>query len=92
MSMTCFQNSLIQLALESLPEYAAVRDRFLKDFENFVSFKKHEAVRRILLEEVASATVANCLDFQAAVIQHLDNEALLEKQSMVLSLSSKTLI
>jgi hypothetical protein len=92
MSSTCFHNSLIQLALESLPDYPGIRERFLAGFEPFVSSKKLEAVARLLPQELLQENLAHSPEFQAAVAQRLDSEALLEKPYVFVSLNPKMLL
>lgn len=76
----------------SMPDYAGLRRRFLKGFEDFVSAKKWEAVQRLLPEELRNASIATCPAFVQAVIRHLDNEALLEKHRVFLPMTPQMLV
>jgi hypothetical protein len=92
MSIQYSHNSVIQFALESLPEYPSIRERFLSGFNSLVLDKKHEAVQQALPTEINNTVLLHCPSFKAAVIKQLDNEALLEKPYIFISLNAKTLL
>jgi len=92
MSILYSHNSLIQFALESLPEYPSIRERFLNGFESFVLTKKNEAVQKALPQEMNNLLLLHCPNFKKAVINQLDCEALLEKPYIFISVNAKTLL
>ncbi|HEY9744949.1 MAG TPA: hypothetical protein V6C99_01890 [Oculatellaceae cyanobacterium] len=81
-----------QFEVESMPNYAEIRDRFEQGFEEFVSAKKLAAVKAILPEEIPSETLVCNEDFIQAIAKRVDDEAILEKRYIFISVNPKALI
>ena len=75
------------LNVEALPEYAETRQRFEAGFGRFVTLKKEQAVCLLLPQELSSETLVRNLDFIQAIASRVDDEAILEKRYIFLSLN-----
>lgn len=74
--------------VESLPDYEGVSRRFLGDFQAFVAAKKDQAVQRYLKDELPEGSgLTQDPDFVAAVVRNLDEEGLLEKPYIFISIN-----
>jgi hypothetical protein len=73
--------------LENLPEYEGTSQRFMEAFPPFVMLKKEQAVRALLKEEIPSETLVKNPDFIAAIACRVEDEALVEKRYIFLSLN-----
>lgn len=88
--MTTTINSLRTLCaaeIEKLPEYEGTRHRFEEGFHRFVTLKKEEAVRLVLREEVPSESLVKNPDFIDAIVNNVEDEAIVEKRYIFLSLN-----
>lgn len=75
----------------AMPDYEGVSRRFLQGFESFVSAKKYQAARDILREDVRHETLVKNPDFIEAIVKQMDDEALLEKRYIFISLNPQAL-
>lgn len=78
--------------VESLPGYEEIRARFEQGFSGFVSAKKLAAVKAIISEEITSETLVKNPDFAQAIANRVDDEALLEKRYVFISVNPKALL
>jgi hypothetical protein len=75
----------------TMPDYEGISRRFLQGFESFVSAKKYQAARDILREDVRHETLVKNPDFIEAIVKRMDDEALLEKRFIFISLNPQAL-
>ena len=78
--------------VESMSDYDEIRARFEQGFSGFVSAKKLAAVQDIVSEEITSETLVNNPDFIQAIANRVDDEALLEKRYVFISVNPKVLV
>lgn len=78
--------------VESMSNYEEIRARFEQGFSGFVTAKKLEAVKAILPEEITHETLVKNPDFIQAIANRVDDEAMLEKRYIFISLNPKALI
>lgn len=76
----------------AMPDYEGISRRFLQGFESFVTAKKYQAARDILREDVRHETLVKNPDFIDAIVKRMDDEALLEKRYIFISLNPKALV
>lgn len=76
----------------SMPEYEDVSRRFQQSFEGFVMAKKYQAVRTILREEVQNETLVKNPEFIQSIVNRVDEEALLEKRFIFISVNTEALV
>jgi hypothetical protein len=76
----------------SMPDYEGVSRRFQQGFESFVTAKKYQAVRAILREEVQHETLVKNPEFIQAIVNRVDEEALLEKRFIFISVNTNALV
>lgn len=82
---TCFN-------VESMPGYLEIRERFEKSFESFEEKKKVQAVIAALKDELPEWQVANNPAFINAIAANVDEEALLEKRFIFLSVNPQAFV
>jgi hypothetical protein len=91
--MTTLSHSLTtQFDVESMHDYDGIRQRFLQGFDGFAAAKKYQAVRAVLPEEVPNETLVRNPDFVQAIVRCVDDEALLEKRYIFLSLNPQAVL
>jgi len=76
----------------TMPDYEGISRRFLQGFEGFVSAKKYQAVRAILREEVQHETLVKNPELIEAIVNRLDEEAIMEKRYIFISVNPKALV
>lgn len=94
--MTTIFNSMEQpvgtVALESLPDYQGIKERFEGNFTAFVREKKLKAVISALQEEFGPTIVLDKPQLVQDVIERLDDAALGEKPYVFISVNPKVLL
>ncbi len=90
--MTITYEVKAQFDVEALSGYAEIRERFEQSFQDFVSHKKLLAAQAVLRDEIQSANIANNSDFIKAVAARVDEESIIEKRYIFLSLNSEALV
>lgn len=78
--------------VESMPNYEDVRARFEQGFGGFISAKKLAAVQAVLPEEIQSETLVKNPDFIQAIANRVDDEAVLEKRYVFISVNPQVLV
>ncbi len=73
--------------VEAMPDYEAVSRRFLEGFHPFAMSKKTAAVRAVLKTEITHETLVRNPDFIDAIARRVEDEALLEKRYIFLSVN-----
>jgi len=73
----------------SMPDYDGISRRFQQGFESFVTAKKYQAVRAILREEVQHETLVKNPELIQAIVNRVDEEALLEKRFIFISVNTQ---
>ncbi len=76
----------------AMPDYEAVSRRFLQGFQPFVTAKKYQAVRAVLREDVRHEALVKNPDFIDAIVQQMDDEAVLEKRYIFLSVKPQSAV
>jgi len=76
----------------SMPDYEGVSRRFQQGFEGFVMAKKYQAVRAILREEVQQESLVKNPELIQAIVNRVDEEALLEKRYIFISVNTEALV
>lgn len=72
-----------------MPDFEGISRRFRQGFEGFVMAKKYQAVRAILREEVQHETLVKNPEFIQAMVNRVDEEALLEKRFIFISVNTE---
>jgi hypothetical protein len=72
----------------SMPDYDGISRRFQQSFESFVTAKKYQAVRAILREEVQHESLVKNPELIQAIVNRVDEEALLEKRFIFISVNT----
>jgi hypothetical protein len=73
--------------LETMVDYDGIRQRFAQGFERFVAAKKYQAVCALLPDEIQNECLVKSPNFIQAVTHRVDDEALLEKRYIFLSVN-----
>lgn len=89
---TSYHTLTTHFDIESMPDYEGIRQRFLQGFDSFVAAKKYQAVRAVLQDETSSQTLASNPGFVADIVRHVDDEALLEKPYIFLSVTPTAMV
>jgi hypothetical protein len=76
----------------SMPDYDGINRRFQQGFESFVTAKKYQAVRAILREEVQHESLVKNPELIQAIVNRVDEEALLEKRFIFISVNTEALV
>lgn len=71
----------------AMPDFEGISRRFLQGFESFINAKKYQAVRAMLKEEIQQSKLANNPDFISAIVNRMDDESVLEKRYIFISLN-----
>jgi hypothetical protein len=90
--VTTYETLNTRFEVESMPDYDDIRARFEHGFSGFVAAKKLEAVKAILPEEIPNETLVRNPDFIEAIAGRVDDEALLEKRYVFISLNPEALV
>lgn len=91
--MTTMFETRTQFDVEAMPGYADIRARFEQNFQNFVDAKKLQAVHAVLKEEfTGTEKIVKNPDFIQAIANRVDDEALLEKRYIFISVNPQALI
>lgn len=77
---------------ERLDEYEDVSARFLRAFESFTARKRERAVDEVILAEFGPSRLSNSRHFAKQVETHVDDEALIEKPVVFVSINPKMLV
>lgn len=75
-----------------MPDYEGISRRFRQSFESFVMAKKYQGVRTILRDEVQHETLVKNPEFIQAIVNRVDEEALLEKRFIFISVNTEALV
>lgn len=73
--------------VEAMPDYESVSRRFLEGFNRFAMAKKTAAARAVLKTEITHETLVRNPDFIDAIARRVEDEALLEKRYIFLSVN-----
>lgn len=76
----------------SMPDYEGISRRFLQGFEPFITAKKYQAARAILKEDACHETLVKNPDFIDAIVKRMDDEAILEKRYIFISLNPQVAV
>lgn len=76
----------------AMPDFEGISRRFLQGFGSFITAKKYQAVRAVLKEEIQHSALSNNPDFISAIVNRMDDESVLEKRYIFLSLNSQALV
>ncbi len=76
----------------SMPDYEGISRRFLQGFEPFVTAKKYQAARDVIKEDVCLETLVKNPDFIDAIVKRVDDEAVLEKRYIFISVNPNALV
>lgn len=79
----------IAVDVESIAGYEDMRRRFMDGFEAFVNQKKLDGARKVLRDELGESVLAKNEDFVQAVAAQVNDEALIEKPYIFLSVNPK---
>lgn len=90
--VTTYETLNTRFEVESMPDYNDIRARFEQGFSGFVFAKKLEAVKAILPEEITHETLVKNPDFIQAIARRVDDEALLEKRYIFISVNPMALV
>ncbi len=87
-----YETHNVRFEVESMSDYDEIRARFEQGFSGFVAAKKLEAVTAIISDEIPSETLVKNPDFIQAIANRVDDEALLEKRYVFISVNPKALV
>lgn len=78
--------------MNAMTDYEGISQRFLQGFDSFVTAKKYQAVCAVLKEDIQHETLVKNPDFVTAIVNRMDDEAVLEKRYIFLSVNPQALI
>lgn len=84
---TAYEVMSAQFDVLALADYEAVSRRFQEGYPAFVASKKYQSVCQVVKEDVQLDALKNNLDFINAIVQRMDDESILEKSYIFLSLN-----
>ena len=73
----------------NMPDFDEISRRIQQGYASFVTAKKYQAVRALLREEIQPESLAHNPEFIQAIVSCLDEEGLLEKRNIFLSVNIK---
>lgn len=89
---TAYEVMSDQFDVLSLAEYEAVSRRFSQEFPSFVAAKKYQAVCKVVKEDVQLDMLKNNPTFIHSIVQRMDDESILEKSYIFISLNPQMAI
>ncbi len=75
--------------VQAMPDIEGISRRFLQGFGAFITAKKYQAVRAVLKEEIQNESLKKNPDFINAIVNRMDDESVLEKRYIFISLNSQ---
>ena len=79
-------------SIEQVEGYEGIRRRFMDGFGTFVSQKKHAAVAQVLKDELGANAMSESENLMAAVMNRLEDEALIETPYVFIAINPKMMI
>lgn len=76
----------------AMPDFEGISRRFLQGFESFITAKKYQAVRAVLKDEIQQSRLSNNPDFINAIVNRMDDESVLEKRYIFISVNPQALV
>ena len=89
---TAYETLRTHFDIGSMADYEGISRRFLQGFDGFVAAKKFQAVQAIVKEEMMSETLVKNPDFISAIVNRMDDDAILEKRYIFLSVNPQALV
>jgi len=89
---TAIETKFTAASIEAMPDFEGISRRFLQDFEAFVQQKKVSAVKAVLKQELSASVLSESENLVQAIVANLDEEALLEKRYIFLSVNAQCLV
>jgi hypothetical protein len=89
---TAYETLHTHFDIGSMADYEGISRRFLQGFDGFVTAKKYQAVRAVLKEEIQHETLVNNPDFINAIVNRMDDESVLEKRYVFISVNPQALV
>lgn len=74
--------------VHGMTDFEGISRRFLHGFEPFVTAKKYQAARAVLQEDVQMESLVKNPDFIDAIVKRMDDEAVLEKRYIFISVNA----
>ncbi len=78
--------------IDTMADYDGISQRFLQGFGSFITAKKYQAVCAVLKEEIQHESLVKNPDFVTAIVNRMDDEAVLEKRYIFLSVNPQALM
>lgn len=82
--MNAICNTFANYDIPNMPNYLAIRERFIREFQDFLREKQEEAAMQVIQVELGN----QYLFFQNILSHHIDPEAILEKPYTYLVMNS----
>jgi hypothetical protein len=89
---TAYGTLRMHFDIHSMPDFEGISRRFLQGFNAFIKAKKCQAARAVLQTEVRHAGLAKNPRFINEVVNRMDDESVLEKRFIFISLNSQALV
>jgi len=84
---TAYDTLRTHFDVHTMPDFEGVSRRFLQGFEAFITAKKYQAVRAVLNDEIQHEALRKNPDFITAIVNRMDDESVLEKRYIFISLN-----
>ncbi len=77
--------------VQAIPNFEDIKQRFEKSFQAFVQDKKYTAAAEAIRDEFGKESLVQNEDFVNRVVDHMDDETLVEKRFVFISVNQEYL-
>lgn len=90
---TTFDTIHTHFNVYDMPDYEDISRRFLQGFQSFITAKKYQAVQTVLKQEILhDTTLTQNPSFVTAIVNRMDDESVLEKRYIFISVNPQAMV